>query len=241
MRVVLVPSSQGALGKNDGCEKAPQAIAEAVVPNYESVSVVPNNLEETNEKILEKAGQHPQALFIGGDHSVTYPLFKAFAENFKGKKAGLLCFDAHADCAQYFLPPSHEDWLRVLVEEGLVEAENVLFIGVRKVFDVEKDWLEKTPVNFFAGKNSLKKFLESVDALYLSIDIDAFDPSIAPGTGYLEKKGLGKEEFFVLLSQIMSSRKVKAVDLVEVNPEKDVEGKTVRLAREITLFLTRFS
>ena len=241
MKIFLVPSGQGSLGKNEGSTKAPQAIVEDVVPNFESVAVVPNNLEETNEKIFEKAKVFPQALFLGGDHSITYPLFKAFAENFKGKKLGLLCFDAHADCAQNFSPPSHEDWLRVLVEEKTIPPEKAFFIGVRKVFDVEKEWLDKNPIKFFEGKDSLKKFLEGVDVVYLSIDIDVFDPSLAPGTHYTEKDGLKKEEFFELLSQAMSSRKVKTVDLVEVNPEKDVEEKTVKLAREITLFLTRFS
>lgn len=241
MKVVLVPSGQGSLGKNEGSAEAPQAISEGVVPNSESVAVVPNNLEETNQKIFEKAKAFPQALFLGGDHSITHPLFKAFAENFKGKKIGLLCFDAHADCAQNFSPPSHEDWLRVLVEEKIIPPENAFFIGVRKVFDVEKEWLKNNPIKFFEGKESLKKFLQEVEVVYLSIDIDAFDPSIAPGTHYTEKDGLGKEEFFELLSEIMSARKVKAVDLVEVNPEKDVERKTVNLAREITLFLTRFS
>ena len=65
MRIVLIPSSQGCLEKNQGCEKAPEKIIRAsqrpaetglVVPNSaETVAVVPNNLEATNQKIFEKA------------------------------------------------------------------------------------------------------------------------------------------------------------------------------------------
>lgn len=84
MKIVKIASSQGSLGKNIGTEEAPDKIVEALktislneegksmMYDIDEVQINKNNIEETNEKIFEKEGD----IFIGGDHSITYPLFK---------------------------------------------------------------------------------------------------------------------------------------------------------------------
>ena len=242
MKLLSVPSDQGNLGKNKGCSKAPEQILQG--KEFETIEIVKGNFEETDKAIYKKAKQvleEGKALFVGGDHSVSYALVKAFSE-VSGKKKALVVFDAHPDCVQFFKPLSHEDWVQGIVEEELVEKERVLLIGVRKVHEMERDYLKKKGIKVVSAlevktalqqaKDKLLELVATNEQVYVSIDIDVFDPSIAAGTGYLEKNGLMEKEFFALLRPLLESGKVKAMDLVEVNPVKD-RGETVELAKRI--------
>ncbi len=243
MRIVSVPSEQGNLDKNKGCSKAPPLIIGDL--ECETAEIIAGDFEGTDKSIYKKARavlSEGRALFVGGDHSISYPLVKAFSETAGGKRA-LVVFDAHPDCVQFFKPLSHEDWVQGVVEENFVEPKNVLLIGVRKTHELEREYLKKRGITVLsatevksAPKQALEKLLKLValnNSIYVSVDIDAFDPNIAPGTGYLESNGLDETKFFVLFDALLKSKKVKAVDLVEVNPSKDKEGKTVELAQKI--------
>lgn len=252
MRMVGVPSEQGSLEKNRGCSKGAEAIAEAAGMRLDDeVRVVESDIEETDKAIYEKARQlfeaREKCLFLGGDHSITYSLFKAFSEVFSPENSALVVFDAHVDAASFFKPVSHEDMNKVLIEEGLLERDKLLLVGTRKIFDVEKEFIEKNSIktvsaeevnsDFEKALSKVKGFLRCSKHLYVSIDVDVFDPSEAPGTGYLEENGVYSKEFFLMLGELAKSEKIKAADLVEVNPENDKEGKTVALAAEIAKWL----
>jgi len=254
MKLVLVPSEQGSLGRNIGCREAPKILAKELakaVPDFDfepvEAKVVPADIEKTDENIFRAAkrvlgkGEKP-AIFLGGDHSITYSIFRAFSARFGTKKSALLMFDAHPDCVQFFKPLSHEDFVRGLVKERLIKKENILMAGTRKVHRLEREWLGKNKIkvlraprirkNPVKAKEYLSEFLagESIKDLYITIDIDALDPAEAPGTGCREKNGLHEQELLGLLETALESGKTRAMDLVEVNPRTDCEGKTVSLA-----------
>ena len=248
MKLIQVPTSQGSLDKNLGCEQAPQVICEN--KKSETVKVVPSNIEATDEAIYLKAkkvfSKKETAIFIGGDHAITYGLAKAFSEEFGNPS--LIIFDAHADADVFFKPVSHQDLNRAMIEEKLIEKERLMIIGLRKIFEVEKPFLKKHKIknisadeihkNFEGAKEKLSKFLSEQKNIYLSIDIDALDPSIAPGTGYLEENGLTEKEFFELLEMILGSGKIRASDLVEMNPKLDEKEKTIKIGKKILEKLT---
>ena len=73
---------------------------------------------------------------LGGDHSVSYGLMKAFAKSHKN--TGLIYFDAHLDCDVDFLPPTHEDILRAAVKEKLFK--HIFVYGARKYIEKEKEF-----------------------------------------------------------------------------------------------------
>lgn len=238
MRKILnISSSQGCLGKNIGCEKAPEEIVNHLKNSYviDNVEIDNLNIEKTNKNIFDKSIGF-NGIIIGGDHSISYPAIKALSSSYK--KIGFIMMDAHVDCASYIKPPSHEDFLRVLIEDKVVNEKNILLIGVRKIYDVEKKYLKGKKICIMPPRHAMgyKKFLnqfEKLDAVYLSIDIDALDPKIAMGTGYKVKGGIDKNVFFSILNDIKRLKNLIIVDLVEVNPKLDDKNKTVRLAAEI--------
>lgn len=226
MLLVKVPFING-LSKTKGCEKAPDKI----IRKANEIKVDNSNIKESIKKIYKESlkflKSEKRILFIGGDHSISYPLAKAFTKTTKKRKY-LVVFDAHADCMPRMKEPTHEEWLRAVIEEKFFDK--IILIGVRKIEPEEKKFLERRKeveivkdLNIVEDKGSCE--------IYLSIDIDVFDPSIAPGTGYKEKNGITKREFFNLINKI--KYQIKVIDLVEVNPEKDINNKTIKLAREI--------
>lgn len=238
-------SSQGSLDKNKGCELFPKKIFSFYSIKKEIIKIKKNDNEETDKQIYLKSkkifNEKEFPFFIGGDHSITYSEFKAFAEKFENP--ALIVFDAHADCAQFFKPVSHEDMNKVLIEEGILKKENLLLIGVRKIYEIEKKWLKEKKIKQITAKeihNSIEKskqklneFLKNKKNLFISIDCDVFSPEIMPATGYLEKNGLNEKQFFELLEIILKTKKVKAMDLVEINPLKDIKNKGLNLGKKI--------
>ena len=235
MKIIKIPNSRGCLGKNIGCEKAPNLIC----PDGENVELNDDDLIERNKQLEKLEGD----IFIGGDHSITYPLVKGIVKESNGeiegneKKLGLIVFDAHADCVNNFNPPTHEDFNRVLVEEEIVKPENILLIGLRKVDDIEKKFMNEKGINYIMFNEirkeevleKIKEFCENKD-IYLSIDIDVLNPNEAPGTGYIEEDGMKLNN---LLEFVEAVRNIKRVDLVEINPDKDIDGKTIGVGKRI--------
>ena len=238
MKIVKIPFSSGSLGKNIGCELAPDIICKDL--NVVNLNVN-KNIEETGKLIYDYVKSNSKLFLIGGDHSITYFSFKAFAE--KNKDCGLLIFDAHPDVqSSDFL--THEDYLRLLIEEKVISPEKVLIVGVRAISKEELEYLrEKRIVYFDMNKiyelgikeacGLIMERMNKFNGLYLSIDIDAVDPAFAPGTGYIEPGGVSSLDLLYMLNRIKNMRNLGMIDLVEINPKKDFNNLTINLGRKI--------
>ena len=255
MKVIKIPISKGALGKNDGCEKAPDSVvkkfteeiwckeSEDILPKIEVGNVeTVGDLKKDHETIYKKAKENGYpAFYIGGDHSITYPLFKAFSENFENP--GLIVFDAHPDVYKEHDFVTHQDWLFYLVEEGTLKKENIVLVGLRNWDPKEIEFLKNMKIAYFTAKNIFKNvenvcdFLmekaRSFDGFYLSIDIDSIDPAFAPGTGYIEPAGLSSRELLYFVQRLKILKNLFAIDLVEINPDKDINELTIKLGARI--------
>lgn len=253
MRIVKIRSSQGSLGKNIGCELAPDLIISELNKTFLSenyfeskneiydVDVVDNNIAKSSSNIIGQAGRFKEAVFIGGDHSITYSIFKAFAS--ENKNPGLLVFDAHPDCEVYTDIATHEDYLRKLIDEDYLKSENVILVGIRTFSKNEIDYLLEKKIKFFSMKNifgdvtnvcdEIMELSRGFENLYLSIDIDVVDPAFAPGTGYPEPGGFTSRELIYFIQRIKLLRNLKFVDIVEINPKTDVNNMTVMLGAKI--------
>ncbi len=266
--LVKVPVNCGGLSKRGGLEEAPNSIIKEfdelflsesfynlnfdikeIKVDNSNIDYTYKNIEENAVNILSDAKiKNIKALFLGGDHSITYSIFKAFTQVYLHKENNaLVVFDAHPDLEDSKL--SHEDYLRNLIKEGVVPPENVFVVGLRSVSNNELNFANKTKMNLFFMRDiflggvkefalKLELLLKKFKNIYLSIDIDCIDPAFAPGTGYIEPAGLTSREFLYILNKIKGldtseQNKIKAIDIVEVNPKKDLNHLTTKLAAKI--------
>lgn len=257
MKLVKIPFNAGAIEKKKGIEKAPDEVLKYIknfylkennlLPFYEVDEIKINNQDigYSHNKIFSFVSELIEnTILIGGDHSITYSSFKAFAKNYKNP--GLIIFDAHLDCVNDFKPPTHEDFVRVLIEEGILKKENVIFIGIRNIDSNELEFIKKNKLKIYDmkeisndGKNEIIEAIMSVaknfDGLYISIDIDVLDPAFAPGTGYLEPGGLTTRELLFFIQKLKNLKNIYMYDLVEVNPEKDINNLTSITAAKLII------
>lgn len=263
MFVVKVPGING-LGRTKGCEKAGNAILKSLNEIYsneenkpintklfdlEEIHLDNSNLEITNKLIYKNSSEifqeKPRTIFIGGDHSISYSLTKSFLDYCKKerKKPFLIVFDAHPDCMEpaHKNYPTHEDWLRSLIESGF-PVDNILLVGVRNSDQNEIIFLKEKRIKIISMNQLLEDLQGACDSitefsngneLYISFDIDIIDPAFAPGTGYIEPGGLTSREFIYLVQRINRIKNLKAIDLVEINPDKDIENLTIKLGAKI--------
>ena len=262
MKVIKVETSQGGLGKADGAEMAPDKIIEQakeifmsennILPNFdiEKVDIVSSNLEETNNNIHKKAKEtfenSSSPVFLGGDHSITFPIVKAFSEKYSNP--GIIIFDAHFDAVNDFMPATQEDLVTGLVNQKIIKPENIVIVGTRNWHHNEIEFVKKNNIRFFTMEQIINEGKEDIsdtvmgiarnfDYCYISIDIDAIDPAFAPGTGYIEPAGLSSREFLYFLHRLKNLKNLKGFDIVEINPKKDVNDITSKLGAKILVEL----
>jgi len=255
MLLVKIPLNTGALSKKFGVEEGPAHVSkyledfflkeDGLLPFFETAELkIDNSNIKASDGFIEKYVKQLAipAILLGGDHSLTYSAFKGFAKNYNNP--GLLVFDAHLDCENSFSPPTHEDYLRVLIEEKHLKAENALVIGVRNVHTNENEFAKKNKLKIFDmrelsrdGKSDIAEAIMSVarkfDALYVSVDIDVLDPAFAPGTGYPEPGGLTTRELIYFIQRLKNLKNIILWDLVEVNPKKDINDITSLTAAKL--------
>jgi agmatinase len=105
-------------------------------------------------------------------------------------------------------------------------------VGSRKAYPKETKFVKEKGIRL--GKlEDIKNFIDGRNDIYISIDIDVFDPKFAPGTGYPEENGLKPGEILPIIKELAKSKKIKGIDLVEVSPPKDANNITSRLAAKI--------
>lgn len=238
--IIKVPGING-LGLTRGEELAPDLICS----ECEEIELNRDNIEEQEKQIYEYAKKlmetgKEKLIFIGGDHSISYPLTKAYFERNKGKK--LIVFDAHYDLMESMENPTHEEWLNALIKTGLIEVENIMLVGIRRksenIDSREVEYAEENKIKIIYTNEFEERKKEIMDfadkETYISFDIDAFDSSIVSATGYPEKNGLMKGEVFELFRKI----KFRAFDIVEVNPTKKGKEETIKIAKEIVDIIT---
>ncbi len=202
------------------------------------------NVELAAHEILN--GNHKLPVFIGGDHSVGIPLFKAFAKTYTGK-IGYIQWDSHADLADNFggHPWSHANTARRNIEQPNLSCDNLAFVGLRSFLTEELDFYAANPtIGWHTARSVYQRGIETiaheivaqmrgVDAIYMSVDIDGFDPATAPGTGTPEHGGMSLREGLEFLRIIFANLPVKAMDIVEVSPPLDISDVTSLAAAKI--------
>jgi agmatinase len=181
---------------------------------------------------LLMAGGRPIAL--GGDHSVTYPVMRAIVQAYP--RVTVLHFDAHPDLYPEFEgdPYSHACPMARIMDERL--AARLVQVGIRAMNGVQREQARRfgvEVVDMIAWSQGTRPLVDG--DIYVSIDLDAFDPAFAPGVSHREPGGLSVRDVLWIV-QTMPGRVVGA-DIVEYNPTADLKGLTgtvcAKLVKEV--------
>lgn len=181
-------------------------------------------------------------LFIGGDHSVSIPLQKNFFNDAKSKNLipVIIHIDAHPDiCDEYEGSTySHACTNMRAIENGF-STDNINLIGIRGFEEQEVVYFKEHPevkvvtasdINQYGFGEILlylkNKYQNDKYTIYLSYDIDANDPSFAPGTGTPEAFGLNSTDLMKFIKDLVSSLPINVMDIVEVSPTLDCNDIT---------------
>jgi len=182
---------------------------------------------------VRRAGARPLA--FGGDHLVTLPILRGLTD----KPLGLIHFDAHSDTYDEFFGNryNHGTPFRRAVEEGLLDPKRMVQIGIRgSISDARNyDFARDAGIRIIFIEEVMERGVDAVmaearsiageSATYVSFDIDALDPSFAPGTGTPEIGGITTHQAQRMI-RALAGLDIAGADLVEVSPPLDPSGLT---------------
>ncbi len=188
--------------------------------------------------------------WLGGDHSITLALLRAYRD-WTGQPLAVLHFDAHCDTWEdHFGEPSgHGTWVYEAIQEGLVDPECFVQVGIRSagVREAREYVRDQGGVIFTArdlrGLESEGQLADVIAIIrerlsaknlpaYLTLDIDCLDPAFAPGTGTPEVAGLSTNQVFTVLEATADLNWV-GMDCVEVAPPYDHAELTSNAAAQL--------
>lgn len=187
-------------------------------------------VQSVYDRVKHFLNQKKTVGLLGGEHSVSVGAIKALSEKYH--QLSILQIDAHADLREEYhdSPYNH-----ACVMRRAQEYANVVQVGIRSVCSEEREFI--VPENMFyaheirKNPNWIDQAINKLsDYVYLTIDLDGFDPSIVPGTGTPLPGGLSWYEVNDLLEQLFTRKKVVAFDVVELCPQPDDKTSDVLAA-----------
>ncbi|MEL6481159.1 MAG: agmatinase [Pseudomonadota bacterium] len=205
---------------------------------------LPANVAIIQEAIAGVLAEGAVPLTMGGDHTITYPILRAVAA--KHGPVALVHVDAHADINEHMFgePVAHGTPFRRAVEEGLLDCERSVQIGLRGTGYGPDDfqWARDQGFMVIPAEECWHRSLNPMMAklrkavgeapVYLTFDIDSLDPGFAPGTGTVEMGGLTTIQALEIVRG-MRGLNIVGCDLVEVSPPYDPSGNTALIASNL--------
>lgn len=186
-----------------------------------------DRIEQTAAAILATSAK---PVFIGGDHSVTFPIIKALGR--VETRLTILHLDAHPDLWDELggNRRSHACPFARIMEQGL--AARLVQVGVRNINGHQRQQAERFGVEMFEMKDWTGDLDLKLDGpVYVSFDLDVLDPAFAPGVSHYEPGGLTTREALKLIHRLKAP--IVGADVVELNPKLDRFGVTAAAAAKI--------
>ena len=168
-----------------------------------------------------------RVLALGGDHAVTFPVVDALTRVFEDLT--ILHLDAHPDLYDSYEGNrfSHASPFARIMETGRVKR--LVQVGIRGMNDVQRRQVEKFGVTCIEMKDYRSKNpIELEGPVYISLDMDVLDPAYAPGVSHHEPGGMSTRKVLRLIQSIGCP--IVGADIVEYNPDRDVNGMTAAVA-----------
>jgi agmatinase len=216
--------------------------------DYGDVAIVPGYIERSYDAIektvapIVRAGVIP--ILIGGDHACTLPHLRATRS--RGPVA-VIDFDSHTDAWDSYFGEkyNHGTWMRRAIEEGLVDVDHSIEVGLRGSIYEAGDWTglrDELGLDYLTTEDVFALGPEAVaerirarvgnSQAFISFDIDMVDPAYAPGTGTPEAGGPSARDALAIVRRLTGIDFV-GFDVVEVIPAYDPAGQTATLAANL--------
>lgn len=224
--------------------------------NLDAVIEMTKELSKQTSKAV-KNGDIP--ITIGGDHSIALGTISGVSEQINN--LGVVWVDAHGDMNTDETTPSgniHGMILAALQDLGskkltsLVEnkiaTKNLAIFGTRDLDKGEEELMNNANVNYFSYDviesngltetlTQLKNKMKKVKKLHLSIDLDSINPIFSPGVSVPVNGGFSPEDIKLIVDFFFENFQIVSIDIVEYNPAKDVNDKTLKIMKEIIYHL----
>lgn len=225
-----------------GSQKGPKAIIEAsmnmelydletdseVYKNgiFTSTEILSNNSEDMIKSVYDRVKELIKdgkfVVSLGGEHTISLPAIQAHHENYND--ISIINLDAHSDMRESYLDNiySHACVMARVKEIN----DNIILIGIRSLDSSELDNINKNNTFFakdiFDSEEWIGKAIEKLKQnVYISIDLDVFDPSVLPSTGTPEPGGLDWYTVTKFLKEICKNRNLIGFDVVELTPAEN--------------------
>jgi len=222
-------------------------------PNARYVEAVAEVCNRIYQEILTCMAEDDFAIVLGGDHSISIGSIAAMARR---RPTGVIWVDAHGDFNTPETSPSgnvHGMPVAALIGQGApalvnvgyagakLQPSQIVMIGVRDLDPEERARLAESHISVFTmteidehgiaevTRRALDR-LNFIDALHVSLDMDALDPEDAPGVGTPVRGGISYREAHLLMEILAHSGKVRSMDIVEINPILDQRNRTAETA-----------
>lgn len=187
-------------------------------------------IREISEDVALLLEKDVKILSLGGDHSITYPIIKAYAQRYP--KLTILHLDAHSDLYDDFddNPYSHASPFARIMEAGL--AQRLVQVGIRTMNPHQREQVKRFDVEVIAMKDWQGRLNKNFsNPVYLSLDLDVLDPAFAPGVSHHEPGGFSTRELISILQNLKAN--IVGADIVELNPERDQDSMTAMVAAKL--------
>lgn len=182
--------------------------------------------EQLNKNVYERVLKHVKAkkfvVTLGGEHSVAFGAAKAHIEQFD--KLSILHLDAHTDRREEFEDNkfSHACTLRRISELN----NDIVSVGIRSLDTTELQYLDRSKVFYAEDIHSSTNWIKQVVRLlqpnvYITFDLDVFDPAIMPSTGTPEPGGMEWYPVLSLLKEVAKAKTIVGCDVVELSPTEN--------------------
>ncbi|UFK96977.1 formimidoylglutamase [Kaistella faecalis] len=223
---------------------------EFVLKDFGNISCDDGDLEKSQKELAAKVSEvlkrKGKSIVFGGGHEVTFAHYSGIKNAFPDQKIGIINIDAHFDNREpeESVGPSSGTGFWQIAQEGEI---NSLHIGIQKnsntlkLFDTAHQYGMKYLLAdelFFENLPSIYATIDETirqcDILYLTICMDVFNASIAPGVSAAAYNGIFSDAAFMhYFRHILKSEKLRALDIAEVNPGLDLENRTAKLAASL--------
>ncbi|MFH1054435.1 MAG: agmatinase [Candidatus Woesearchaeota archaeon] len=202
-------------------------------------NLTPEEIADTvSKKVKEYLQEKKFIVVIGGEHSVSIGSIKAHSEKFKDMC--VLQLDAHSDLREEYHGSKYN---HACVMARAKEIAKIFQVGIRSMDSEELEHMDKKRVVYAEEIQYNKDWIANIikklpKHVYITIDLDVFDPSIMPSTGTPEPGGLLWYETLKLLKEVIKQKEVVGCDIVELCPNKDYKAPDFLAAKLIYKILS---